>query len=443
MKFDTEGHALKLIYNFIHEELEHFSRLAIAAQKSSHPPDEIKSFYRQMASGSHLLSPADLSTLVNTYAVYEPHLDTDEQVMVLGGILSACSISLLPNSASASLGFFVSRTVRVLTDGRWDLIDDSRDFLGGICRSMRAVVTAHLPLIPYDALREYFVSSRRFTQHALADGIGAFRLHPGSEILEADELVDSSYPSLPNQALMSIIFHFFPVGGPLIAESDFVSDELANLGPTQSLGKLIELGVLLRKLSDENLYLPVKYPDILVISLLIERFALAAGSLPSEQGREALTGGITALVDLALRNIPDDLITKDVNMFLRDVFGFEFYNPEVSRLLEKEILRSTASRPYVGGQSTEAVQDFYWAVTRNALRVHEKHRDAGYDNESLICGLIPHCESRLVRADALERFSKEQKTLILRNIKNPELKKTLLKAHRECRGAVLERDLGM
>lgn len=434
---------MKIIYEFIHEELAQFSGWAMASRASGGKPQEVGSFYWQMSSGNYLFRPDDLTSLVQTYSVYARHLPADEKVLVLGGILSACARSELTDSVTDDLSFFVSTAVAALSDGGWGQIDSAPNFLEPICKAMRKVVTAHLPLLSTPALQAYFSNSRRFTRYTQPEESNTFSLHPSSWVLEDDVVIDKDSRSLPNQALMAVIHHFFNENERMVEDKDCVFAEGASTGQSPAVQKLIEFGSCLTRLAKDGLYLPPKYPDLLVFSLLVERFALAASAPASADDRAHLLQGVTSLVDLVLRNQPEKLISKDLNMFVTDGPGFVFYYPPAARLLENELLKSTASRRAMTGEAAEAIQDFHWAVVRNALYVHAKHRSEGYDNRQLIAGLAPHCRDRLQVLGALDDFRPELQAMVVSSIQDADLKKRLLKQYRHCRGQVLTDDLGM
>lgn len=433
---------MKIIYGFIHEELAEFSGWATASRASGEPPQAVGSFYWQMSSGNYLLRPDDLTALVQTYNAYAPHLPADEKVLVLGGILSACARSELTDVVSDELSFFVSTAVKVLSDGGWGQIDTAQNFLEPICKAMRKVVTAHLPLLSTPALQAYFSSSRRFTKYTHSEEGNAFSLHPSSWVFEV-VMTNKDNHSLPNQAMMAVIHHFFSDKERMIEDKDCVFDEGTSTGRSPAVQKLIEFGGCLTRLSRDGLYLPPKYPDLLVVSLLVERFALAASAPASTDDREPLLQGVSSLVDLVLRNRPEKVISKDLNMFVTDGPGFVFYYPPAARLLEKELLKSTSSQRAMTGVAAEAIQDFHWAVVRNDLYVHAKHRSEGYDNHQLIAGLAPHCRDRLQVPGALDDFRPELQAMVVSSIQDADLKKRLLKQYRDCRGQVLTDDLGM
>lgn len=438
-----KGCELKIVYGFIHEELGEFSAWAEVAKANRHPPSGIKAFYREMSSGGFKLRPDELTTLVATYATYGPHLPNAEKVLVLGGILSACTLSDLSDSVSDDLSFFVSTAVQVLNTGEWGQIDLDRDFLEPICKAMRKVATKHLPLFSIPALQAYFSSSRRFTQYAKPEANNSFCLHQASWVLDDDVIIDQDSRSLPNQALMSIIFHFFNENGAMVEDKDLASDELSGDGLNPVVQKLVDLAFSLNGFSQAGLYIPVKYPDLLVVSLLVERFALAASTSRSPDCKEALLSGITSLVDLVIRNQPENLVSKDLNMFLTDRLGFVFYYPEAARFLEKAFLKSTDSMPAFTGEAAKAMEDFYWAIIKNGIQVHTKHSSEGYDNHHLITRLTSRCHDKLREPGALSKLRADQQAMLVSSIGDPELKRELLIQYKGCRGRVLDEDLGM
>ena len=406
-------------------------------------PAEVKSFYLQMASGSHKFTPGELSALTDIYKAYEPHLSADEKVMTVSGILAACARSTLAESNGEDLGFFIASVTKVLIMGSWSMIDKDPNFLQGVCKALREVVIEHLPLLPEQAIQAYFCNSRRFTRFSRREQNNGFRLHSDSDVFDDLEAMDADACNIPNQALMAVIFHFCKEDGPIIRVEEFVFDELADVGPNAPVVMLKNLADCLNTFASAGHYLPIKLPDLVVVSQLIDRFALAASFAPSDDYRDAFIEGVSSLVDLVLRNRPEDLISKDINMFLVDAPGFQFYDSPVATLLEKSFLQATASQIKLEGAADQAVQDLHRAVIRNSLQVHGKHYSAGYDNQHLIAGLLPNCNDRLKEPGSLSGFKPEQQALVVCLVADPVIKKRLLVDYKSCRGQVLTNDLGM
>lgn len=434
---------MKIIYSFIHDEIAHFSGLSKASRASGIAPAEVKPFYRLVATGNHKFTPDDLSVLTDTYRIYEPYLAADEKVMALSGILSACARSPLDDNNLSDLEFLITTVTQVLILNGWSRIDRDPKFLETACKSMRQVVTAHLPLMSDQALGIYFANSRRFTQFSPREPNNGFRLHSSSDVLEENEIVEADVCSIPNQALMALIFHCCEQDGPVISDSDFAIETLCAQSPISTAGMLEKLATCLKRLGAKDLYIPIKLPDLVAVALLIERFALAASFATAREDQHLLNEGVSSLVDLVLRNRPSELISKDYNMFLADAPGFTFYEKPVAKLLEESLLKSAKLQNPLSGASGQAVQDLYWAVARNCLQVHVKHSNAGYDNQALMAGLVQHCMTRLMVPKSLRGFKPEQQAMLISGVADHELKKRLLTEYKSCRGHVLSSDLGM
>lgn len=392
-----------------------------------------------MAARSHKFKASELTTLVETYKTYEPYLQNAEKVLTLGGILSACALSPLDDSNSTDLDYLVATVTNVLILGGWSRIDRDPTLLEGVCKAMRQLVIEHLPLLTNQALGKYFANSRRFTQFAKKDSNNGFRLHSGSDVLEDKAITEADACSIPNQALMAVIYHFCKEDGPVINDSDFLPKD----GQSPAIEILKKLSDCLKNFSGDGLYLPVKLPDLVVITLLIERFALAASCAPLVSDRALLTEGVASLVGIILNNRPDELVSKDGNMFLADAPSSSLYESPAAKLLVRSLLKSIASRVPLDEPARKSVRDLEWAVIKNCLQVHVKHAARGYDNLELITGLLPHCTEKLEEPGALKGIRAEQQAMVVSIVSEPSLKKRLMVEYKKCRGHVLTNDLGM
>lgn len=432
---------MKIVINFMHDTLRAHAESARESRLKGSPPVDAMDFFFAVACGTFKVLPAELTELVETYQAYEGELASYQRVTVLDGILKACTASKLNEECRQPLEFFMEEVIKQIDAENWVFIEAEDDFLKYISSSIREVVAAHLPLMTPAALTGYFKFSRRFT-HKSAPEFCEMTFNPATALFDDGAFKQIKTNRHPNQVLVALIDSCFPVDGRSFQDSDFDFKACDQRGSGEGIERLQCLAKVLIDTKASDFYLSMKYPDLVLIGHLVDRFAIAALSSPTDQERGVFEEAVVALVDL-VTNIPEGKLSKEFNIFLTDGSGFNWFDSAVSMKLEADYLTSIPIQCKFTGAAGQALKDLNWFVVANALRVHELNAKQGYNNKGLIRGLLPMCIDRLLEKDSLAQLGVDSQVLLISNISDPALKKQLLVCNKASRAHVLSNDLGI
>ncbi|MBI6882400.1 hypothetical protein [Pseudomonas putida] len=432
---------MKLIFDFNHDQI---SKYKYISQKWT-PGARItgsRDFYMNFSSGNFKVLSEELVDFVCIYDHFSSSLEADENISVLSAILGASSKSELDGKCSSALGYFVEQIISEIQKLHKVYSGIYRDTLEIASKSVRSAIGRHLDLIPDKAIDEYFKFSRRFTEmqkteeHSLA-------IHPGSEIFDYPQFRELSKPRSPNQALSMLVETAFPSDGPYYEAESFRPDPDYSMGGSDARYRLMSLACTLKKLASNGHYIPMKYPDVVLVGQIIDRFAIAAASTPPGRDPSVFTNAVVDLVAL-VTNVPEDVISKDNNVFLTDDSGFCWYESSIAQVLEDAYLKTLPNQMSLAGDAKTSVNTLNWFVTKNAIRVSQAHfKKADYENSRLIKAMIPFCEDELAKPGSLKGFNVDLRSMVISLVDNESLKISLLRADKASRGRVVSAEMGL
>jgi hypothetical protein len=385
------------------------------------------------------MHPLEINDLVSTFEFFSLHETSENLLLMAPGIAGACADSQADASNAPALSYFLEAAVEALCDYK-KVTDPS--LLNSLVKSVHKLVTKHLPLLSTSALGVYLENSRKLTHWAKPE-FNEMSFHSETGVLDHQAVTESFAGVKPNQALASIIEHFFDSAvSNSFTDKEFDHNSDAKHLERKAIAKLTALGGVFIKLAEGKHYLPIKYPDLVVAATLIDRFAIAAASAPSTQEREFFAQAATSFTSLCI-NFPKNKASKDQNLFLRDGTGFEWMGTDACKQLEPVFIKLISSLRSFTGSADAAMREFHWSVLKNALRVHGKHKETGYDNSGLIAGLSAWCTAKILDPDNLAPFGAVEIGTLISGVGDPETKRVLLNRHKESRGQVLMDSMGL
>lgn len=432
---------MKIIKPYMTDELLEFKNEASQCRARHEKPWNPKRFFMSMATGNFKLHPHEINELVSTYDFFALHEEGENLALITSSIAGACADSQVDDSNSDALSHFLSEAVEAVC-GLKKITDVS--MLNSMTKSIHKLVRKHLPSLSTQALGIYLVNSRKLTLLANPE-FGEMSVHTDTAVFDHPAM---SNPRVkPNQALVSIIEHFFDSDKRTYGDEEFDFNRVVERRYGDGIAKLATLANLLIKLADAKHYLPVKYPDLVVVSSLVDRFAIAAASAPSVEEHELFSQAASSLTGLCT-NFPKNKLSKDHNLFLRDTSGFEWIERAPCKEIEPVFLRLLPSDGVFSEAADTALRAFYWSILKNALRVHSKqlesgNNNSGYDNSGLVRGLSQNCMPMILDQKNLEKLAPAELGLLISCVDDPEAKRLLLSRNKESRGHVLMDSLGL
>jgi hypothetical protein len=434
-----EVNSLKIIKPFMSEELLEFQKEARECRAKHEKPRNPSRFYMSMATGTFRLHPQEINDLASTFEFFAFHENSENLAYMAPSVAGACAESEADSSNAQALSYFLETAVEALSEYK-KITDPS--VLHSWVKSVNKLVVKHLPHLSVGALGLYIEHSRKLT-HWADPNFNEMSYHPETGVLNHPVITESFSGVKPNQALTSIIEHFFASDvNSYFVDEEFDYNSAGKHQERDAIAKLTALGSVFIKLAEAKHYLPIKYPDLVLVATLIDRFAIAAASAPSDQERDFFSQAAVSITSLCT-NFPKNKASKDHNLFLRDGSGFDWIGTAPSKALEPVFVRLISSPCPFNGAAEIALREFHWSILKTAMRVHSKHKESGYDNSGLVAGLIPWCTSKILDPDNLAPFGAVEIGVLISGVSDLETKRVLLSRHKESRGQVLMDSMGL
>lgn len=428
---------MKIIKPYMSEELLQFKQEKDTCLATHEQPRNAQQFFITMAGGNYKFLPHEINDLVSTYQFFALYEEEVNVALIASSIAGGCADSVVDDSNKESVSLFLSEAVEAVCSIK--KVTDAM-LVNSMTKSIHRLVAKHLPHLSLNALGLYLEHSRKLT-HWASPEFNEMSFHPDTEVLDHPAMTESMRVK-PNQALRSIIEHFFDSDSRTYSDAEFDFNRVTERSYGDGLTKLTALANVFIKLDGADQYLPVKYQDLILVGSLVDRFAIAAGSASQPDDHAFFSQAATSLTRLC-RNFPKEKISKDHNLFLRDSSGFEWIEQAACEVIEPAILKLM---PYAGvfnDKTNTALRDFHWCTLKNALRVHARHQESGYDNSGLVRGLVPACLPLILDQKNLEPFGASEIGLLISCVDNKEIQRTLLSRNKDSKGRVLMDSMGL